>query len=120
MIESQRVEQRGLQIVNAHHVLDGLVAEFVRCSVNVALPKATAGQPEREGAPVVVAAIRPLRGWRPAKLARPEHDRRVQQAAPLQVKYQGGRPLVGLRAQFSDLFAVLTMSIPGIAGVEDL
>src|SRR5207253_1899848 len=53
-----------------------------------------AGQPDAEAERVVIAAIRALGHRRPAELAGPDNQRRVQQAARLEVLEQAGyRPI---------------------------
>jgi len=60
VVQPQGVQQRRLQIDDADLVLGSLIAKIVGAAVNVALLEATAGQPQREGVTVVIAAIRSL------------------------------------------------------------
>jgi hypothetical protein len=60
VVQSQGVKQRRLQVGHPNLVLDGPVAKLIGGAVNMAALEATAGQPQREGVTVVIAAIRSL------------------------------------------------------------
>ena len=45
MVQSQRVQQRGVQIVNTHHVLDRSITEIVRGPMDMPFLETTAGEP---------------------------------------------------------------------------
>src|SRR6185437_10781850 len=77
VVEAEGVQQRRVEVVDRHLVLDRLVAELVRLPEDESALEAAAGQPEREAVAVVVAAVGPLRDRQAAELAGPEHDRRV-------------------------------------------
>ena len=57
VVEAEGVQQRRVQVGDADDVLDGRVAEVVGRAVDVALLEAAAGEPQREGVAVVVAAV---------------------------------------------------------------
>src|ERR1051326_7159304 len=89
VIQTQRVQQRGVEIVNADHLFDGLVAEVVGRAVHVALLESAASKPEREAMPIVVATVLALGHGQPAELTRPEHDGVIEKTALLEVKQRG-------------------------------
>ena len=72
-------------------VLDRVQADLVGRAVGHAALDAAAGHPDREAVGVVVAAVAALAHRRAAELAAPDHQRRVEQAAPLQVLAAGPR-----------------------------
>src|SRR5262245_54166929 len=88
VVEPELVQQRCQQALAAHPVLDGLVAELVGRTVDVAGPEAAAGEQQREAVAVVVAPGPALRDRQSAKLAGPHHNRTIQQAALLQIADQ--------------------------------
>ena len=57
MIEAHDVENRGVKIVNMDGVLDHLVADVVRLTVNDSGPDAAAREPAREGRRMVSARL---------------------------------------------------------------
>src|SRR5262245_33670575 len=75
VVQPQGVEQRCMQIADADNVLHGAVAEFVRFAVDVASLEPAAGQPQREGMAIVIAAIGPLRDRETTEFSGPEYDR---------------------------------------------
>ena len=60
VIQAHQVQDRGVQVVDVHAVLDGLHAELVGGAVDDAALDAAAGQPHREAQAVVVAALGPF------------------------------------------------------------
>src|SRR5262245_32321506 len=60
VIESEKVQDRGVQVVDADAVFDGLVADVVGRAVGRAPLYAAAGQPIGKGVRVVVAARAPF------------------------------------------------------------
>src|SRR5437016_2784643 len=55
VVDPQLMQQRGQQAGTTYAILDGLVAELIRRTVDVAGPEAAAGQQQREAMTVVVA-----------------------------------------------------------------
>ena len=80
VVDAEQVQHRGVEVVNAHRVLRDPVAEVVGGAVGDAPLDATAGQPDREGLHVVVAAVA-LRHRRAAKLRAEDDERVVEHAA---------------------------------------
>ena len=95
-----------MQVVDVDRVLDGLVAELVGRAVGRAALDAAAGQPDGEAPVVVVAAHRRLAAdqldrRRAAELAAADHQRLVEQAAPLQIGQQRRDRAVDLAGQLA-------------------
>ena len=63
----------------------------------------------------MIAALLAINSRRPAKLAHPDDQRRVQQAALIQVFQQGCPGGVEHLAQLLDLLEVLSVRVPGVA-----
>jgi hypothetical protein len=57
VIESEQVEDRGMEVVDVDFVFDGLEAEFIRGAMDRAAFDTTARQPHAEAVMVVVAAV---------------------------------------------------------------
>jgi hypothetical protein len=57
VVEAQKVEDRGVQVVDVDRFLDGLEAELVGGAMDRSPLHAAAGQPGGEAVVVVVAAV---------------------------------------------------------------
>ena len=71
-----------------------------------------ARHPHREACIVMVAPSALLRFRRPPELAAPQHDRRIEHPAPLQILYESGDRLVGERSHFQVVFFDVGMRVP--------
>src|SRR5881394_237879 len=105
MVDAEALENRRVQIMNVHRVLDDVVAVIVRLAVTDARFDAAAGHPDRVAASVMVAAIVVLLDLalaidRAAEFTAPNDKCVVQQTALLEVLDQGGARLVGVLALF--------------------
>src|SRR5262245_62514976 len=90
MVESQEVEDGGVQVVDMDRVLDRVEAQVVGTAERRARLDAAAGQPDREAVGVMVAAVvAPLDHGGAAELATPEDQGVLQQSAALQVRDEG-------------------------------
>src|SRR5262249_16612944 len=57
VVETQKVQDRGMEVADVHRVLDDVVREIVGFTVNGARPGAAAGQPHSKAARMMVAAV---------------------------------------------------------------
>ena len=108
VVDPQQLQHRRVQIVNVDGILDDVVAEVVGAADGDAGARATAGEPHREGARMVVAAeeLRAVAGFvhrRPAELAAPHDQRVVEQPALLEIGEQAVDRTVGLAAEVGQL-----------------
>src|SRR5262249_24498397 len=115
--------QGGVEVVDVDGVLNDVVAVVVGLAVDDARLDAAAGQPEGEAAAVVVAAVvvpgQPtLAVDGAAELAAPDHQRVVEQPAPLHVHHQRRRRPVDVAALAADLSGQAAVLVP--AAVEQL
>src|SRR5688500_10080749 len=93
VLETQQVKDRRIEVVHGHGILGDVVAEWVGGTESDAAFDAAAGEPEAEGVAVVIAArarllaalVGALGHWRAAELGGPHDQRRVEQAAVLEV-----------------------------------
>jgi len=87
MVESQQVQNSGVQIVHVHLILYYLEAELVAFSHRHAGLDAAACHPHRERVGMMIAAIAPaLRHRSAAELAAPQHQRILEQSPLLQIR----------------------------------
>ena len=56
VVESEQVQDGGVQVVDVNLVFDGREAELVRCTMNIAAACAAAGEPHAEAIVIMVAA----------------------------------------------------------------
>src|SRR5690348_6180544 len=83
VVHSQTAQNRGVQVMDIHWVLDDVVAVVVGFAVSLAAFDSAAGHPNREAARMMIAPIvrfgkRPLRIDGSAEFAAPDHQRVFQ------------------------------------------
>src|SRR5262245_40490692 len=123
VLETEAVQDRGVKIVNVHRILDDVVAVIVGRSVTDAGADAAAGHPGAEAAAVMVAAMVvrskcALAVDGAAKLAAPDDERVVEQAALFEVLHEGGAWLIGVARLALDLARQARVLVP--AAMEEL
>ena len=106
-------------------VHDSLVAKLVRCAIDHSAFDSAAGQPGGEALPVVIASGFFCRAvilghWQTANFAAPMHNRRVQQAASLEILDQSCGGLVCLAAAVDEILLNAFVVIPNLAVDKDL
>src|SRR5437762_1892383 len=97
-----------MQVMHVDLSFHRVVAQVVRCSLNVPWLKPSTSQPDRKGFDVVVAAgnaLANLAHRRSAEFASPNHDRIIEHAPRLQVSYKRGAGLIDLTAASFERFA---------------
>src|SRR6266511_2872350 len=94
-------------------VLDGVEAYLVGRPMRDAAADAAAGHPYREAVNVMVPAIAPLRAGRAPELGAEDHQRLVEQPAPLQIFQEPGNRLVHLPAVLAVIGLQSAMRVPG-------
>src|SRR5262245_10365963 len=123
MLEAEQVKNRRLQVMHVNGILAHVEAQFVRRAVRDAVPKAAAGQEEREREWVMIAAKVGAGGGstfaegRTAKLTPPNHESLIQEAAALEVAKERGdgavhRPALGAQAIGDRLIRIGAVEIP--------
>jgi hypothetical protein len=74
VIESQEMQNGGVQIVNVNAILHGIPAELIRFAVRHSASHTTSSAPHGETVRVVVSAIGSLGRGRAAKLTSPDNQ----------------------------------------------
>ena len=123
MIDAQRVQNRGIQIVNVDGLVDHVVAEVVGFAVDLTALDTAAGHPHRVIARMVVTTIiilcqRTLAVNRAAKFATPDHQRIVQHTSLLQILHQCRAGSIAGSSHAADRTGQTAMVVP--AAQEDL
>src|SRR5439155_4968375 len=123
VINSQAMQDGGVHVVDVDRLLNDVVAEVVGLAVDDAGFDAAAGHPGREATRMVIAAVivfgqLALAIDRSAKLAAPDNERVVQQAALFEVGDQGIAGLVDVAALVGQIAGDVEMLIP--TAMEDL
>ena len=103
VVDAERVQDGGLEVVDRDRVGHHVVAELVGLAEHEPALHAAAGDPHAEVPRMMVAAVvrvgqLALAEHRPAELAAPDDERVVEQAALLQVGDQRGGRLIGAAA----------------------
>ena len=122
VIEAHEVQDRGVQVVDVHAVLDRLHPQFVRRAVNHAAFNAPAGQPHRETQAMVVAALGSFGVRCPAEFTAPDDQGVVEQAAGFQIRQESGDRLIALLGVFPvprDVFVVVPGLIVPVIDLND-
>ena len=90
VIESQLVQNRGVQVVNVDLLIDHFVSEIIGLPVSHAGTKATACGPHREGIDVMVPSahfvVTRFAHRRSSEFPAPNHDRIVEETALFQIQ----------------------------------
>jgi hypothetical protein len=120
VMNAQRVQQRGVKVRHAHDVLHRPISELIGRPVDVPRLEAAACHPGRKRMAIVIPPILALRHWQSPELARPEHHRRLQQAALFQVLHQRRARLIRLGAQSLQTLGVLVVGVPRLARQKKL
>src|SRR5262245_27897999 len=95
-----------------HAALDGLDAILVGSAVGKARFYARAGEPHRVTRNIVIAPIRPLGAGLAAELAAEEHERLIEQAAPLQVVEKCRRRLIDRGTAIDQTLVQVIVMVP--------
>src|SRR6185369_13902238 len=74
VIHAEEMKHRRVQIVDAHAVLHGLIADFIRLAITRATLDSCARHPRHESIRVVVASAIALGDGHPAKFTAPDHQ----------------------------------------------
>ena len=103
MIDAEKVQCGGVQILNVNGILGDVVAEVVGRSVGRSRLHSSAGHPDGETARMMVATCLgavpfSLAGDATTEFAAPDYESVIEQAAKFQVFYEGGAWLVGIPA----------------------
>ena len=103
VVEAEQLQHRRMEVADVNRILDDVVGEVVGLAVGLATPGTAAGHPHREAARMVVAAVvlarhAPLGIDRPPKLTAPDNERRVEEAAALQILDEAPASLVDVLA----------------------
>ena len=112
------MQHRRVHVVHLEFVLDGTIAELIRRTVGDARPNPAARHPDRITVRVVVATIAALRERRAAKLAGPNHERLLQQAARLEVAQEPCNRLVGGASVVAVVFLQPTVGVPAVVATD--
>ena len=101
VVETEQVENGGVEIVDVDFIFDGVEAEFVGFAVLDTAFDAAAGHPHGEGIRVVVAAIAATLDHRSAtEFSAPDDESFIEQPALLEVFQKRGASLVHFFAAF--------------------
>src|SRR6476660_9047824 len=118
MIETEEVQDRGMEVVDGHRVARDMPGEIIRLTVDLATLDASTRHPKAEGIGMMITAgdllesgtILPKRGA--AELTAPHHQCRVEQPALLEVLQQGGNRLVYHAAVVRELRIEAAVVVP--------
>ena len=117
VIETEQVQDRGMEVADVHWVLDDVVGEVVGLAVDPSPLRAAAGHPHREAPWVVVAAVvvfgeSTLGIDGATKLTSPDYQRVVEEAASLQILDQAIAGLIDVFAAVPEPAHDVGMGVP--------
>src|SRR5579875_367292 len=85
VIESETVQDGSVDVVDMDAIFDGIKPDNVGGAVGDSAFDAAAGHPHGKAKRIVIAAVAAFAHRCPAKLASPYNQRRIEQAATLQI-----------------------------------
>ena len=85
MIDTETVEDCGMNVADVQPILDGMEAQIVGLAHDDTRPDASAGHPHGEAIRIMVAAVTLFRHGCTAKLAPPDDQGLIEQAPTLQI-----------------------------------
>ena len=88
MVDSEQVEEGGVQVVNLQFVFDGVVPVFIGRPVRLSSLDASPRQPHGEAKRVVVTAISRLGHGRPSEFSTPHDECLIEQPTCLEIGQQ--------------------------------
>ena len=94
VIQTQQMQNRGMDVVDVGAALDGAKTDLVGSSDGLAALHSAARHPDRKAPRIVISPFALLVERSAAKLTAPDHERRFQQAARFEIRQQpGDRPV---------------------------
>jgi len=114
-VETHEMQDRGMEIMDSDWLLLGFVTELVAGADDLPALDPRAGHPQGHGAWVVVAAHAFLGNRHAAELAMPDDQRRVEEAASLQVGEQSGDWAIDRGGVAGVVVLDVVMRIPRVA-----
>ena len=118
MVKTKQMQNRGMQVMNIHRILDSDSPQFICCPVDETAFDSTTGHPDSKAAGIVVASDRffagnviVVGGRRTSELPCPDHQCIPQQVTLSEIFQQSGQRLIGRPAQIAVSF-VTRMSEP--------
>src|SRR6266568_2303566 len=117
VVDAEALENRRVQVVNVHRVLDDVVAVIVRLAVTDARFDSATRHPDRVATAVMIATVVVLFNLAlaidgTAEFTAPNDQSVVQQTALLEVLDQRGARLVGVQALLFDALGQISVLIP--------
>src|SRR5438067_824191 len=95
MIQTEQVEDRGVEVVDVNAAFHGMMTAVVRCPMGHAGSHSPAGEPHRKTVRMMIGAVGLDGAWRAAEFSAPNDQRVFQKAALLQVFEQTSNGAVG-------------------------
>ena len=115
VIESEEVQDGGVEVVNVDFVLDGIEAQFVGFSVVESSFDAAAGEPHGEGVGMVIAPIVTALDHGGAAEFATEDDKGVfEHAALFEILDEGGAGLIDILAVLFQAIHEAAVLVPGL------
>ena len=71
VIQSEKVEHGGMEIVDVHPIFNGVVADLIRGAVDFSSLHAPSGHPDGVAVGIVIPSVAAFRYWRAAELTGP-------------------------------------------------
>src|SRR5262245_31958749 len=123
MVEAQKLEDRGVEIMNMNGILNRSKPEFISGPVNIAAADAAAGHPHRKPVMIVVTAVDfsgigagsgKLNSGCASKFTAPNHEGVVKHAALLEIRQQGADRLVAFKGELAVVLLEVVVVVPGL------
>ena len=120
VIQTQQVQERGVQVVDVDFVLGGAQAHGIGRAIRQAPFDACPGQPETVAPGIVIAPFALFAHRHSPEFAAPDDQRVVEQTAAAQIAQQAGDWFISPAAEIAVVFQDVNVRVPAVrrAGVK--
>ena len=114
VVDAHQMKHRGVEVVDLDRILDGSVAVLVGGTVGSTTGDAASGEPHAESELVVIPTVGTLAERRTTEFGTPDHKRRIEKAALLEISEQRRDGLIHRPCVVLVTFLQLPVLIPAI------
>ena len=116
VIQSEGVQNCGMQVMHVHGLFHGMESEVISGSPRQSTANSATGHPDTEGSRMMISAITIFNCGRPPELGAPDDKCFIQQSALFQILQQGCNRPIDSRTFPAKSCIILCVVIPGVVG----
>ena len=121
VIESEQMQHRRVQIVNARAIFHSFEAEFVCCAIDRAAPHPSTSEPNAEAVMIMVAtqfgfsAVTQLNRRSSPEFTTPKNERILKHPTFFEIGHKSCDGPIDIRGVFANIRFDIVMVVPGLA-----